>query len=334
MQNNFERSSSLSEFSASSEKKVRDHVERIDSIAHRFYILIESTVEDPDKKKSLRNAFDAIIEGGALLVEKKDSVVADTKPLENSRTDIVTAADLESQTRILDELKKVNDEKLTYFIGEEGKVGNPMAESRFYLDSLDGTRAYVAGYNDYSISLAHEKGNKLDYGMIYVPEKQELFYAGDQKAFHVSADELGLVIANPRRFEESVYYSDFSDIPEAEETNEAMAKFWAELKGSHQVLKDVRYSSAAYGIADTVSKNGNVFVGFDLQKVDVAAAAYFASSAGAKLWTNINESSPGFIVVTNPEPDNMKLLQGLVHKYFPEYARRAYEFNPAEAMVK
>ena len=92
----------------------------------------------------------------------------------------LTEADLAMQTRI----QKLLHEKYPEigFLGEEMTIEQQQAELEnlqgvWILDPLDGTSNFSAGIPYYSVSLAYIKQEKIEWGMVYDPERDECFTA-------------------------------------------------------------------------------------------------------------------------------------------------------------
>lgn len=75
-------------------------------------------------------------------------------------------------------------------IAEESAPGTPPpANEPFWLvDPLDGTRSFLAGYDDYSINIALVIDQRPVFGLIYAPSRQELFWNDLNNAWFSSAD--------------------------------------------------------------------------------------------------------------------------------------------------
>lgn len=92
----------------------------------------------------------------------------------------LTEADLAVQTRIQNLLQEKYPE--IAFLGEEMSVVQQQAvlktaEGIWILDPLDGTSNFSAGIPYYAVSLAFIKHGKIEWGMVYDPERDECFTA-------------------------------------------------------------------------------------------------------------------------------------------------------------
>src|SRR3989344_357245 len=283
-------------------------------------------------RQKLESIFQAVVSGAELLVREKNLVTREEKTLNNDKKDVVSNADIDSQAEVIRILELDFSDHL--FIGEEGRQGNEQSSSAFLIDSLDGTRAYMLDYDDYSMSVAHEKEGSIDFALVFMPEKGKIFFSYEGQAIYFDEDGAKRIAVHPRQFKDSLLYTDFSDITESEDIHVGMAEFWKQIRRDSPPFKEVRYNSAAFGIPDTVSKNGNAFIGFDLEKVDVAAAAYFAICGVAKVWTSITANHPGFILVTNGEQGTEAMFLSRIKELFPDEYSKAYRLTPENVMFK
>ena len=92
----------------------------------------------------------------------------------------LTEADLAVQTRIQLLLQEKYPE--IAFLGEEMSVEQQQAvlensHGVWILDPLDGTSNFSAGIPYYAVSLAYVKQGKIEWGMVYDPERDECFSA-------------------------------------------------------------------------------------------------------------------------------------------------------------
>lgn len=87
--------------------------------------------------------------------------------------DLVTEADRASEKLIVERLKaRFPDHGI---VAEEGSGHESPSEYRWYVDPLDGTTNFAHGYPVYNVTLALEKGGELIAGVIFDPNRDELF---------------------------------------------------------------------------------------------------------------------------------------------------------------
>ena len=87
--------------------------------------------------------------------------------------DLVTAADKASEKLVVGRLRQYFP---THSIqAEEGGGGETGSEYRWYVDPLDGTTNFAHGYPVWSVTMALEKAGELIVGVVYDPNRNELF---------------------------------------------------------------------------------------------------------------------------------------------------------------
>ena len=322
------------EFLYNTEGRLNRFAEWRDAQLPKILSILDYIESEDRTRKQIGNIVRAVINGAEVLVRQKNMVAREEKTLGSGKQDVVSKADIDSQSEIIKSLEASFDPSEHLFIGEEGRQGNEKASSVFLIDSLDGTRAYMLDYDDYSMSVAHEENGQVDFAIVFMPEKGRLFLSYKGQSFYLDEDGTKPVSIHPGEFKDSLLYTDFSDVAESEEINGAMSKFWTQVRHQSPPFKEVRYNSAAFGIPDTVFKNGNAFIGFDLEKVDVAAAAYFALCGGAKVWTSITAEHQGFILVTNGDQDTETMFLAKIEELFPDEHSKMYELTIDNVIFK
>ncbi len=119
----------------------------------------------------------AIIEAGKIALSLQKKIKVKYK----SENQPVTNADIEINNFLLDFFKK----KTPNFgwLSEESLDDNSRFESDFFwcLDPIDGTRSYILGKPEYTISLALINNFKPILGIIYNPTTNEFFHAEEDK---------------------------------------------------------------------------------------------------------------------------------------------------------
>src|ERR1700733_3082375 len=87
--------------------------------------------------------------------------------------DLVTEADRASEKLIVERLKaRFPDHGI---LAEEGSGHESPSEYRWYVDPLDGTTNFAHGYPVYNVTLGLEKAGELIAGVIFDPNRDELF---------------------------------------------------------------------------------------------------------------------------------------------------------------
>lgn len=112
----------------------------------------------------------------------------------------VTAADLASHRILLEELPKLLGLPV---ISEESQFveGNmPPLEGRFWLvDPLDGTKEFIAGFDEFVVCIALMDGVEPLMGFIYQPRTQTAYWGGARWGSFVRLDGGSATLINSRR---------------------------------------------------------------------------------------------------------------------------------------
>jgi myo-inositol-1(or 4)-monophosphatase len=103
--------------------------------------------------------------GADLNIQEKDS----------SRSSIVTVTDLRSQQEVIRIIRRAFPHDL--IVGEEGTDGTGPSPSRWYVDPLDGTTNFAHRLPFYCVSIAYCDAHGIATGVIYDPERNEMFTA-------------------------------------------------------------------------------------------------------------------------------------------------------------
>ncbi len=90
--------------------------------------------------------------------------------------DLVTDADLASQSLIAEELQRVFPEH-TLLAEEEGVVADPTRAWRWIVDPLDGTINFAHGFPFWSVSIALEHAGELVVGVVHNPLSGDTYSA-------------------------------------------------------------------------------------------------------------------------------------------------------------
>lgn len=95
---------------------------------------------------------------------------------EKGRTDYVTEVDVRVQRQIFRALKELDP--VAQFLGEEKEnQGIDREGSIWILDPVDGTTNLIHDFQHSTISLAYAKGEKVRFGVVYDPFREECFTA-------------------------------------------------------------------------------------------------------------------------------------------------------------
>lgn len=194
---------------------------------------------------------------------------------EKGPADLVTEADLAAQNAIVSIIKEsYPDHDL---LGEENlAVSHNASDYRWVIDPLDGTSNYVHRFPYYAVSIGVERAGVLVAGVIFDPNRDELFSATagrgarlNEVPIHPSrASRLGdafLVVSLPRR---------------AGPDDDAVKRFLKAMPVAESVQ---RTGSAALNLAYVACGRIDAFWSSSLKPWDMAAGALIVAEAGGSV---------------------------------------------------
>ena len=142
-----------------------------------------------------KNCKFAIIEAGKIALNLQKKIKVKYK----SENQPVTNADIEINNFLLEFLKQ----KTPNFgwLSEESIDDRSRFDSDFFwcLDPIDGTRSYILGKPEYTISLALIKNFKPIFGIVYNPSTKEYFHAEENKG--AFCNKTKIKVNSKRKFE-------------------------------------------------------------------------------------------------------------------------------------
>ena len=104
------------------------------------------------------------------------------------RIDPVTVYDLKSEKFIVRSLQKRFPQHAV--LAEEGSGSGREGPYRWIIDPLDGTVDYAHGFPVYCVSIALECDGEIIAGVVYDPERQEMFSAGLGLGAHLNGKKI------------------------------------------------------------------------------------------------------------------------------------------------
>jgi len=111
---------------------------------------------------------------GAVIIMRAMKRMDMVKVTEKSHNDFVTEVDQRVEQEIISVIKKAYPTHA--ILGEEsGETDGD--DYQWIIDPIDGTRNFIHGFPHFAISIAVMHKNKIEYGVIYDPLRQELFTA-------------------------------------------------------------------------------------------------------------------------------------------------------------
>lgn len=227
--------------------------------------------QEIDSTELLETAIEAARAGGAILQDW----VGRFSVKEKRRADLVTEADHASQEAIFQLISSRYPDH--GFLGEEGlNQESETSDYRWVIDPLDGTSNYVHGFPYYAVSIAVQKGNKLIAGVIFDPNRDEMFTATANGGAYVN----GVQISTSGETEPARVMAMASLPVGADRDDPAVERFLASMSHLQTVQ---RSGSAALNLACVACGRIDAFWSSSLKPWDVAAGVLLVQEAGGSI---------------------------------------------------
>ena len=162
------------------------------------------------------------------------------------------------------------------FMGEESMHAENWADYEwlFIVDPIDGTTNFVQGFANSGISIALLHQGRVEYGVVYNPYQDELYWAQRGKGAYLNAGRIHCADRDLSHslliFGSALYYP--------EEQKRTLAVFNA----AYPLVQDVRrFGSAALDLCYIAAGRAGVFFEARLCPWDYAAGSLIAQEAGA-----------------------------------------------------
>ena len=194
---------------------------------------------------------------------------------EKSPANLVTEADFASQEAIHRRLHERFPEH--GFLGEEGlQTAATDSDFRWVVDPLDGTQNYVHGFPYYAVSIGLEYQRRLVVGVVYDPNRNEMFSAASGRGATLNGARL-----QTTRVDELKQAMLVASLPVAPRGDDpAVARFLRVMPHAQTVQ---RTGSAALNLAYVASGRIEGFWSSSLMPWDMAAGALLVREAGGRV---------------------------------------------------
>jgi myo-inositol-1(or 4)-monophosphatase len=217
-----------------------------------------------------------------------------------SRRDLLVGASLEVQKSILETLLRAfpNDA----FLGEEGPDDEPLpvgAEHLWVVDPIDGSTNFFRGVPAFAISIAFRDSAGFRVGVVYDPNRDELFSARTGNGARLNGERITVHIAGEG---EDAYDSSLigTDLPG--DTEGRVNGLRAAMHVGNRMLGLLMLGSPALGLCYVAAGRLHAYFHLKLQLWDVAAAAVILQESGAIFTSGDGSSwlySDGSYLATN-----------------------------------
>jgi myo-inositol-1(or 4)-monophosphatase len=187
--------------------------------------------------------------------------------------DLVTEADRASERLIVQRLRQHFPEH--DIVAEEGGGHLTGAEYRWYVDPLDGTTNFAHGFPVYNVSMGLERSGELIAGIVYDPNRKEMFAA--ERGGGATLNGQRIHVSKAARLTDSLVATGF---PSRKRHQNVNIHFYYQLAMmSHGVR---RAGAAAIDLAWVACGRLEAFWEFHLSPWDMAAGILIVEEAGGR----------------------------------------------------
>lgn len=244
----------------------------------------------PAPELLLELAVDAATRAGALLLDRFRGPAAGVGS-KSTPTDLVSAADLEAEARILDVVRAARPNDA--ILAEEGGAGAGTTGLRWVIDPLDGTVNFLFGIPQWSVSVAVQDEAGALAAVVHDPCRAETFTA--MRGDGARLDGERVTVADVPDLAEALVVTGFSYDADV---RASQASTLAGLLGR---VRDIRrLGSAALDLAWTACGRVHGFYEAPLGEWDMAAGRLLVTEAGGRCTDLASVLGPG-IVASGPE---------------------------------
>jgi myo-inositol-1(or 4)-monophosphatase len=211
---------------------------------------------------------------GGLVLEENFRRVEDHLIEEKGEKDFVSYVDRTSEERIREFLvRKFPDHRV---VGEE-EGGEDRGDFVWYIDPLDGTKNYIAGFPIFGVSVGLSYRGEPIAGAVYLPVFKDLYWAGKGTGAYKNGKRIGVSTTSDLKL--CVVAYGFSSRPIRE-----LETYWRIFKRIFVEVAAMRRPGAA--AVDLCLTADGVFEGmieFELSPWDILAGAVILKEAGGDL---------------------------------------------------
>jgi myo-inositol-1(or 4)-monophosphatase len=187
--------------------------------------------------------------------------------------DLVTEADRASEQLVIERLRSHFPSHS--IVAEEGGGHTGSAEYCWYVDPLDGTTNFAHGFPMYNVTLALERSGELIAGVIFDPERNEMFTS--ERGSGAYLNNRRIRVSKVSRLQDTLVATGFPSRKRHENVN---VHFYYQLAMATHGVR--RAGSAALDLAYVASGRLDCFWEFGLNPWDMAAGILLITEAGGK----------------------------------------------------
>jgi myo-inositol-1(or 4)-monophosphatase len=187
--------------------------------------------------------------------------------------DLVTEADRASEQLVIERLR--SHFPAHSIVAEEGGGHTGSSEFCWYVDPLDGTTNFAHGFPMYNVTLALEQAGALVAGVIFDPEKNEMF--ASERGSGAYLNHRRIRVSKVTRLEDALVATGF---PSKKRHQDVNVHFYYQMAMLTHGVR--RAGSAALDLAYVASGRLDAFWEFGLNPWDMAAGILLIEEAGGK----------------------------------------------------
>jgi len=188
--------------------------------------------------------------------------------------DLVTEADRTSEKLVIERLHK-HFPTHSIVAEESGDHAGKSAEYCWYVDPLDGTTNFAHGFPMYNVTLALEKAGEIVAGVIFDPERNEMFTCERGSGAYLNGKPIH--VSGVKHIDDALVATGFPSRKRHENVN---VHFYYQLAMITHGVR--RAGAAALDLAYVASGRLDAFWEFGLNPWDMAAGTLLVSEAGGK----------------------------------------------------
>jgi len=199
-----------------------------------------------------------------------------TEVRQKGARDVVTAADMEAEARIVEAIHaRFPEHKI--FSEETRQDSYSETDTVWFIDPLDGTLNFSLGIPIFATSLACMRGGQMEVGVVYAPRLNELFSAARGQGATLNGQSLQIA-TTPDLNRHTLLFGG------AREPLESARQIMHQVTSALEDIAAVRvYGAMAPEICFTASKPNVAAYFANFQPWDIAAAGLIAAEAGNKV---------------------------------------------------
>lgn len=215
-----------------------------------------------------------VIDTGEFIRSQRGKVAAESIE-EKDLNSLVSFVDREAERRLVDGLGQLLPRST--FLTEEDTVANEESEQQWIIDPLDGTTNFLHQLPVFSVSVALRLAGEVALGIVYEINQDESFFAWKNGGAYLNGDPIRA--SRTATLARSLVATGFPyyDFARTKAYLELLERFMQETRGIR------RFGSAAVDLAYVACGRFDAFFEYSLNPWDVAAGAFIAREAGARV---------------------------------------------------